>query len=193
MLASVDLLIIIRNFLVYNFTTLFVLCYLSKDIRLYLFSKVYFPSGKYLHMTNKSHKSVHFAELKHMKPADGQDRIVSLTMINTSQIIYLQRLLEVGPAEGYNFDYYPDQTSASALDHNVHFKDIFVDNLSKRKHIHLDNFHVGQMEDMKNLEDASFDVVLGTYVLCHVTDQDQCLKEVLRVLKPVSSNLQRLL
>jgi ubiquinone/menaquinone biosynthesis C-methylase UbiE len=50
----------------------------------------------------------------------------------------------------------------------------------------MEKFILTNAEDMKEVEDNSMDVVVSTLVLCSVRNVKQTLKEVHRVLAPVS-------
>lgn len=109
---------------------------------------------------------------------------MKLTILNFNHV-NPQKLLEIGPAEGYNFEFYPDNTLVTAIDYNKNFEKIFIENLNKYKQIELDHYHIGSVENMSKIEDNTMDVVLTTYVLGYARNQDEALKEIIRVLKPV--------
>lgn len=58
-------------------------------------------------------------------------------------------------------------------------------------HLTYEEVAVVSGENMEEFEDGSMDVVVGTLVLCSVRDVPQVLREVRRVLKPVSLNVVR--
>ena len=95
-------------------------------------------------------------------------------------------ILEIGPARGNNFEFYPCNCRIIALDYNSYFEKYFRENKSKFPHIICDKFVNGMAEDMKQIEDNSVDVVVATYVLCSVKDRNKTLNEIQRVLKKVS-------
>ena len=96
------------------------------------------------------------------------------------------RVLEVGSGSGANFGYYPPSTSIVCIDPNPNFEASLWKNAKKCEDVTLESFHVCYGEDMKEfVQDSSVDVVVSTLTLCSVQDVDKCLKEFLRVLRPV--------
>ena len=90
------------------------------------------------------------------------------------------------PLTGANFEFYPDNTRLSVVEINNQFREAFDKNLSNYPNIHLENFTIGMAENMSDIKDGSIDVVVSTMVLCSVRSIEQTLKEIQRVLKPVS-------
>jgi ubiquinone/menaquinone biosynthesis C-methylase UbiE len=96
------------------------------------------------------------------------------------------RILEIGPGPGYNFEFYPPNSELTVVEVNPFFEDQFFEKQVVHPHIKMDRFVVGFAEDMKGVPDNSIDVVVSTMVLCSVRSVDGALKEVHRVLAPVS-------
>ncbi|CAG2162371.1 unnamed protein product [Oppiella nova] len=92
-------------------------------------------------------------------------------------------ILEIGPARGNNFEFYPSNCRIIALDYNSYFEKYFRQNKSKFPNILCEDFVNGMAEDMRQIEDNSVDVVVATYVLCSVKDRNKTLREIRRVLK----------
>ncbi|GFT17544.1 methyltransferase-like protein 7A [Nephila pilipes] len=97
-------------------------------------------------------------------------------------------ILEIGIADGDNLPYYPNNSSLIALDPSEDFEELLKNNLKKHPQIMFKRKVTAMGENMVGVEDASVDVVVSTYVLCSVKDVRSVLKEVKRVLKPVSIN-----
>lgn len=98
------------------------------------------------------------------------------------------RLLEIGCGSGANFKFYPYGCTVVCTDPNPHFEKYLRMSMDANTHLTYDEFMVASGEDMKDVEDESVDVVVCTLVLCSVSDVLPVLREVRRVLKPVSPN-----
>lgn len=85
-------------------------------------------------------------------------------------------VLEIGPGAGANFDYLSDDVRWIGVEPNRYLHERL--RLADRGPV-----LVGGAEGIP-LADASMDAVLGTIVLCSVTDQRQVLAEIVRVLRP---------
>lgn len=99
------------------------------------------------------------------------------------------RLLEIGCGSGANFKFYPDGCTVVCTDPNPHFKKYLQASMNANTHLTYDEFIIISGEDMKGVEDESVDVVVCTLVLCSVRNVPQVLREVRRVLKPVSLSM----
>ncbi|MCH8802085.1 MAG: class I SAM-dependent methyltransferase [Chloroflexi bacterium] len=92
------------------------------------------------------------------------------------------RVLEVGAGTGFNLRYYsPRAISVTATEPNP-----FMLDRAKRRAgnaAHFIEFRQAPAEDLP-FDDASFDTVVGTWVLCSVQDPGEALAELSRVLKP---------
>lgn len=96
------------------------------------------------------------------------------------------KVLEIGVGSGANLQFYPDNCHLTALDMNVNFEQYFQKNQKKYPQIVYEKTVVAVAENMKDVDDSSMDLVISTFVLCSVTNVKDVLKEVKRVLKPVS-------
>jgi ubiquinone/menaquinone biosynthesis C-methylase UbiE len=97
------------------------------------------------------------------------------------------RLLDAGSGSGANFAYIPSKTSVICVDPNANNDLLARMNIKQFPGLTLEAFHVGYSEYLRNIENNSVDAVISTYSLCSVSDIDQCLREFIRVLRPVSN------
>ncbi|GBL74029.1 Methyltransferase-like protein 7B [Araneus ventricosus] len=95
-------------------------------------------------------------------------------------------ILEIGIGEGSNLPYYPDNSNLTVLDMNESFIEYLEKNRKKFPQVSYKKTVIGMAEDMHQLDDDSFDVVVCTYVLCSVKNVRYVLKGVKRVLEPLS-------
>lgn len=96
------------------------------------------------------------------------------------------RLLEIGCGSGANFRFYPDGCTVICTDPNPHFQKYLRRSMDANAHLTYEEVAVVSGENMEEFEDESVDVVVGTLVLCSVQNVPQVLREVRRVLRPVS-------
>lgn len=75
------------------------------------------------------------------------------------------------------------------LDVNMYFEPYFEQNKKNFPHIQYKRTVIQPAENMSQVEDNSLDVVVSTFLHCSCQDSDAVLKEVKRVLKPVSFRL----
>ncbi|XP_022248725.1 methyltransferase-like protein 7A [Limulus polyphemus] len=122
-------------------------------------------------------KKDHFRELQTMTSCDTELR-------KEGSI----RILEIGAAHGCNLEFYPDKCRLIGVDPNPYFNSYFHEahSLKKNQHVIVERLMCCGAEDMKDVPDNSVDAVTSTYVLCSVTSIQETLKEILRVLTPVS-------
>ena len=92
-------------------------------------------------------------------------------------------VLEVGAGPGANFKYYNREMSIQIVEPNVCFEAAFNSNRAKYPELDIQDMKVGSGEDLP-IQDNSVDAVVVTLVLCSVLDQQKCLREIKRVLKP---------
>lgn len=92
------------------------------------------------------------------------------------------RLLEVGAGTGANFKYISRPIKYTNVDPNLEFGSAFQEELKRHPKIKLERWVHAYGEDMSELENEKFDVVLLTYLLCSVTDPLKVLREAKRVL-----------
>lgn len=91
------------------------------------------------------------------------------------------RVLEIGPGTGANLEFYPERVLLTGLEPNPHMQRYLKEKASKLgRQIDL---LTGTAEDIP-LENESMDGVASTLVLCSVSDLQQTLQEIKRVLKP---------
>jgi ubiquinone/menaquinone biosynthesis C-methylase UbiE len=93
-------------------------------------------------------------------------------------------ILEIGAGGGANFEFYPPKSNVTCLDPNRCFNK-YIENNSKKYKLHV-NYVKGYAENMTKVEDDMYDAVVCTLVLCSVKNVSMSLREVQRVLKPVS-------
>lgn len=92
------------------------------------------------------------------------------------------RVLEIGAGTGHSFPFYPREAQVVATDPNPHMLGRARERLDQ---LGLTNIELRQApaEDLP-FEDASFDHVVSSLVLCSVRDPDRALAEAQRVLRP---------
>uniref|UniRef100_A0A2K5UWE0 Thiol methyltransferase 1A n=1 Tax=Macaca fascicularis TaxID=9541 RepID=A0A2K5UWE0_MACFA len=95
-------------------------------------------------------------------------------------------LLEVGCGTGANFRFYPPGCRVTCIDPNPNFEKFLIKSIAENRHLQFERFVIAAGENMHQVADGSVDVVVCTLVLCSVKNQQQILREVCRVLRPVS-------
>lgn len=95
-------------------------------------------------------------------------------------------ILEIGCGTGTNFEFYPPGSKVICTDPNPHFQKYLSQNMNKNDHLMYERFLVASGEDLSAVEDQSVDAVVCTLVLCSVSNTPQTLREVHRILRPVS-------
>ena len=95
-------------------------------------------------------------------------------------------VLEVGAGPGANFKYYNREMSIQSVEPNHNFESAFLANRNKYPQLEVKDLKIGYGEDLAaaGIQDNSVDAVVVTLVLCSVQDQQKCLREIKRVLKP---------
>ncbi|KAG7494580.1 methyltransferase 7A [Solea senegalensis] len=93
------------------------------------------------------------------------------------------RLLEIGCGSGANFSFYPCGCTVTCTDPNPHFHRYLQLSMDANQHLTYDAFIVARGEDMKEVQDESVDVVVCTLVLCSVSNVQQVLQEIRRILR----------
>ncbi|CAL1265619.1 unnamed protein product [Larinioides sclopetarius] len=93
-------------------------------------------------------------------------------------------ILEIGVGGGANLPFYPDNSNLTALDMNESFVTYLEETLQKCPQVTCKKIVIAMAEDMHEIENDSFDVVVCTLVLCSVKNIQSVLKEARRVLKP---------
>lgn len=95
-------------------------------------------------------------------------------------------LLEIGCGTGTNFEFYPNGCEVICTDPNPLFQKYLTKSMEDNDHLAYGRFVVASGEDMGAVKDKSVDVVVCTLVLCSVDNVAQTLREVHRILRPVS-------
>lgn len=90
-------------------------------------------------------------------------------------------VLEIGAGTGANFQYYPEDANVTATEPDTYMMDRGRMRAAKAE-AQIDLRQA--WADALPFEDASFDYVIATLVLCSVGDPRKALAEVKRVLKP---------
>ena len=68
---------------------------------------------------------------------------------------------------------------------NRHQKAAVYSSAAEHPGLQISSFHVSSAENLRYVQSAcSVDAVVSTLVLCSVSDAEQCLREIIRVLKP---------
>lgn len=92
------------------------------------------------------------------------------------------RVLEIGPGAGANLSYYPIDIDWIGIEPNS-FMHSYLKQEAERLGLKNVELRLGCAEQLE-VEDNSVDTVVGTHVLCSVTDLATTLQEIARVLKP---------
>lgn len=95
-------------------------------------------------------------------------------------------LLEIGCGTGTNFEFYPAGCKVICTDPNPEFQKFLKKSMEVNDQLTYEKFVVASGEDMSSVQDNSVDVVVCTLVLCSVNSVPQTLREVYRILRPVS-------
>ncbi|KAB5583756.1 hypothetical protein PHYPO_G00099320 [Pangasianodon hypophthalmus] len=93
------------------------------------------------------------------------------------------RVLEIGCGTGTNFEFYPAGCRITCTDPNPHFQHYLQKSMDLSKHLEYERFLVAPAEDLRQVQDASVDVVVCTLVLCSVKNPGQVLQEAKRILR----------
>lgn len=96
-------------------------------------------------------------------------------------------ILEVGPGDGENFAHYPRRSRITTVEYNSFLEQRFSELVKKHPTLVLEKSLLGSVEDMKEVPSESFDVVVGTHILCCVNNPEKALREINRVLRTVST------
>ncbi len=91
------------------------------------------------------------------------------------------RVLEIGPGAGINLEHYPKDIHLTGVEPNV-FMHPRLRDAAATTGLPMEIVE-GYAEELP-LEDASFDAVVSTLVLCSVFEQARVLQEIRRVLRP---------
>ena len=110
-----------------------------------------------------------FDELKSLKDARGDGRL---------------EILEIGCGDGMNFKHYPDGSEVICTDPRSSVEAALYERVCQHAGVKISAFYAVSAENMQEVQSGSVDVVVSTGVFCSVVDPDQCLREIIRVLKP---------
>ncbi|MFC0015093.1 MULTISPECIES: class I SAM-dependent methyltransferase [Allobacillus] len=89
-------------------------------------------------------------------------------------------ILEIGSGTGANFSYYKNAEKVIAIEPDKSMRELSE---KKRSEAAISIELIDATAERLPFEDNTFDVVVGTLVLCSVTDLDQALQEIKRVAK----------
>uniref|UniRef100_A0A023FVS4 Putative conserved protein with signal anchor n=1 Tax=Amblyomma parvum TaxID=251391 RepID=A0A023FVS4_AMBPA len=92
------------------------------------------------------------------------------------------RVLEVGAGFGANFTVMRRKVKYWNVDPNTEFQSAFLDTLKNYPKVEMERWVPGYGEDMHQVPDDHFDVVLITHLLCSVDCAEKVLQECRRVL-----------
>lgn len=92
-------------------------------------------------------------------------------------------VLEIGPGTGDNFKYYKSTVNLTTIDLNPFLEKSAQELSSKYPLIKIVDSRVANAEEMTCFDDNSFDIVLGTLIMCCINDNKAALSEIRRVLK----------
>jgi len=108
-------------------------------------------------------------ELESLKVARGDGRLA---------------VLEIGCGQGNSLRFYPVGSEIVCVEPNPRCKAIVYEAARQFPGVQISAFHVSSAEKMREVESESVDAVVSLSVLCTVSDPKQCLREIVRVLKP---------
>nr|WP_289036865.1 class I SAM-dependent methyltransferase [uncultured Allobacillus sp.] len=89
-------------------------------------------------------------------------------------------VLEIGSGTGANFPYYKNAEKVIAIEPDKSMRELSE---KKRSEAAVPIEIIDAPAERLRFDDNTFDVVVGTLVLCSVTDLDQALQEIKRVVK----------
>lgn len=97
----------------------------------------------------------------------------------------LIRILEIGTGGGWNLGFYPRNCHLVAVDSNP-FTEPYLREKVRRLPVLLESFVVKSSDMLSDVKSCYVDAVVTTQVLCGTENVDSILKEISRVLAPVS-------
>lgn len=95
------------------------------------------------------------------------------------------KVLEIGPGTGGNFAYYPTGLQLRTLELNPLLEKHAAQIKQQYPSIRIEESIIGNAEDMSSIPDQSFDAVVGTHILCCISNPEAAVREIERVLKQV--------
>lgn len=96
------------------------------------------------------------------------------------------KIVEIGAGDGTNFNYYPSNCEVICVDRECEFQDYLRANTDQYPHIGKVEFVITKTESMGDLLGDTVDAVVTNLVLCSVSNADKVLREIKKILKPVS-------
>lgn len=159
-----------------TFLVVFLTLRYSSRCRNWWFSKIYkvfiYP---FVEKGTKVYRERLFCSMKGQRSTDP-----SLNSLNSL------RILEIGPAQGTNFPYFPKGSKVIAVDYNPNFESQFKTSSEKFSgQVEVEKYICASAEDMAQVPSNSVDAVVSTYVLCYIEDRQKALQEIKRVLVKV--------
>ena len=94
------------------------------------------------------------------------------------------KICELGVGLGKNFQFYPNNALVTCVDINPSFVKHIEKIKTEHKNLVFEKVVIASAEDVKELADNEFDLVIATHLLCSTGDPDKVLKEVRRILRP---------
>ena len=96
------------------------------------------------------------------------------------------KVLEIGPGTGGNFAYYPHPRFVlQTLEFNPGLKSL-ADSLKTRyPNVIITDSLIGDAQSVPQIPDMSYDIVIGTHILCCIPDPSAAAREIHRILKRV--------
>jgi len=110
-------------------------------------------------------------------PDDALTREVRIPLLEQA----VGNVLEVGAGDGANLPYYVEHIDLTLVEPNPHMAAYLRE--AAAEYSFVNNIVEASGESMP-FDDAQFDTVITTHVLCSVKNQPQVLSEIRRVLKP---------
>ena len=121
----------------------------------------------------RAHKKRLFAEFHSLNENQGHTPFV---------------VLEIGCGTGANFEFYPPGSEIICVDANPHMTKYLLESAKRWPGVRIKSHHVAEAENLRHVVSSeSVDAVVCTLTLCSVRSVDACLAEIIRVLKPVST------
>ncbi|CAN8239067.1 unnamed protein product [Cochlearia groenlandica] len=120
-----------------------------------------------------------------MEPYEKEVSYYKMKLFN-NLVGKVEKVLEIGVGTGPNFKYYADIPNVSVLGLDPNAKmESYARKSAVESGLKSENFRfIHALGESIPLEDSSVDLVVGTLVLCSVTNVTMTLKEIKRILKP---------
>jgi len=150
-------------------TGMVLVCLWKSDMTRRFYANRFIPMNLELDRIMGKKKRQHLSKLESVKDARGDGRLV---------------ILEIGCGGGTNLKYYPAGSEVICVEPNRHYEATLYENARQLPELQITTFHVASAENMREVESGSVDAVVSTMVFCSVSDANQCLQEIIRVLKP---------